>query len=61
MFAIAIALLVEPQIGVFYTTGPFIMGAVTSLAAGYLAMMVAVRANVRTAKLAHVASLDEAF
>lgn len=50
IFASLIGLTVEPQIGVFYTTGPFLLGAITSILSGYIAMYIAVRANVRTAK-----------
>jgi Na+/H+-translocating membrane pyrophosphatase len=49
-FAVVIAICVEPSIGVFYTTMPFLIGALTSIVSGYVAMTVAVRANVRTAK-----------
>ena len=55
-----IGLTVEPEIGVFYTTGPFLLGAATSILSGYIAMYIAVRANVRTAKQAQE-SLDDAF
>jgi Na+/H+-translocating membrane pyrophosphatase len=44
----------------FYTTGPFLLGAITSIISGYIGMQIAVRANVRTAKLAQE-SLDKAF
>jgi inorganic pyrophosphatase len=40
---------VEPEVGAFYTTGPFLLGALTSIASGYISMQIAVRANVRTA------------
>lgn len=60
IFAVGIALAVEPEIGVFYTTGPFILGALTSIVSGYVSMQIAVRANVRTAKQAQV-SLEKAF
>ena len=44
-----IALLVEEEIGQFWTTSAFILGAVTSIASGYIGMRVAVFANSRTA------------
>lgn len=43
-----------------YTTIPFLLGAFTSIIAGYIGMQIAVRANVRTAKEARY-SLDRAF
>jgi len=43
-----------------YTTIPFLLGAFTSIIAGYIGMQIAVRANVRTAKEARH-SLDGAF
>lgn len=52
VFAAVISVTVEPQFGVFYTTGPFLIGALTSILSGYIAMQIAVRANVRTAKQA---------
>jgi Na+/H+-translocating membrane pyrophosphatase len=57
---VVIALAVEPEVGVFYTTGPFMIGALTSIVSGYIAMQIAVRANVRTAKQAQ-SSLACAF
>jgi len=50
IFAIIINLTVEKQVGQFYTTGPFLIGAATSMLSGYIGMQIAVRANVRTAK-----------
>lgn len=49
LFAAVIALCVEPQFGSFFTVGPFLLGAATSICSGAIAMMVAVRTNVRTA------------
>jgi H+-translocating diphosphatase len=60
MFGVAIQVLVEPYYGCFLTTGPFLLGALTSIVSGYLAMQIAVRANVRTAIQAQN-SLAEAF
>jgi H+-translocating diphosphatase len=47
-----------------YTTVAFLLGAITSVISGYIGMQIAVRANVRTAKLAETslnASFDIAF
>ena len=60
LFAVVIAICVEPQIGSFYTVGPFLLGAATSICSGAIAMMVAVRTNVRTAFQAQE-GLDQAF
>ena len=60
IFAVIISLTVEPKFMTFYTTGPFLLGAVTSILSGYIGMQIAVRANVRTAKQAQE-SLDKAF
>jgi len=38
IFAAVIAIAVEPEIGCFYTTGPFLLGATTSIVSGYIAM-----------------------
>ena len=50
LFSIIIGLTVEENIGQFYTVVPFLVGALTSLASGYIGMMIAVKANVRTCK-----------
>lgn len=60
IFAAIIACTVEPALGTFFTTGPFLLGAFTSIISGYIGMQIAVRANVRTAKQAQD-SLDKAF
>mmetsp|Transcript_25385 Transcript_25385/g.17934 ORF Transcript_25385/g.17934 Transcript_25385/m.17934 type:complete len:497 (+) Transcript_25385:322-1812(+) len=60
IFAVIISLTVEKEVGQFLTTGPFILGAATSILSGYIGMQIAVRANVRTAKEA-CGSLNGAF
>lgn len=60
LFALVIVFTVERQLGEFWSTVPFLVGAATSLLSGYIGMQVAVRANVRTAKMA-TDSLNEAF
>jgi K(+)-stimulated pyrophosphate-energized sodium pump len=59
-FSIIIATTVEESIGQFQTTGPFLLGALTSIISGYIGMQIAVRANIRTAKQATI-SLNDAF
>jgi H(+)-translocating pyrophosphatase len=49
LFAVVIALLVEEKLGQFYTVFAFVLGALTSIASGYIGMKVAVFANSRTA------------
>ena len=60
LFSLIIIFTVEPVLGTFYTTIPFLVGALTSVVSGYIGMQVAVRANVRTTKLA-MENLDGAF
>jgi len=60
LFSIIIGLTVEENIGQFYTVVPFLVGALTSLASGYIGMMIAVKANVRTCKEA-IFSLHRGF
>ena len=50
IFAVAIAFVAEPEIGTFWTTGAFIVGALTSVLSGYIGMWISVRANIRTTK-----------
>lgn len=40
----------EPTLGYFYTTFAFLIGAITSIASGYIGMRIAVYSNVRTTK-----------
>jgi H+-translocating diphosphatase len=49
LFSIVLALLVEDQLGEFWTVFAFILGASTSIVAGYIGMKVAVFSNSRTA------------
>jgi len=60
VFAVFMALLVEEKFGQLYTTGPFLLGAITSIVSGYIGMQIAVQANIRTAKMATM-SLNDAF
>lgn len=48
------------DVGGFYTTTAFVLGATTSILSGYIGMTIAVRTNVRTAKNA-LASMNDAF
>ncbi|OMJ86307.1 hypothetical protein SteCoe_12220 [Stentor coeruleus] len=48
IFAIIIATLVD-ELGTFWTTGAFVLGALTSIVSGYIGMKVAVFSNCRTA------------
>jgi inorganic pyrophosphatase len=50
LFSVVIAFTVEKEPGQFYTVAPFILGAITSIISGYIGMMIAVKANVRTCK-----------
>ena len=59
VFAIIVAIVVD-QPGTFYSTAAFVLGALTSMLAGYIGMWISVRANVRTTKLANN-SLHEGF
>jgi len=59
-FSIFLAVVVEREPWTFWVTGAFLLGSLTSLAAGYIGMWISVRANVRTTKKAHE-GLDRAF
>jgi inorganic pyrophosphatase len=58
IFAAVIFLTVD--VGGFYTTTAFVLGATTSILSGYIGMQIAVRTNVRTAKNA-LTSMNDAF
>jgi len=60
VFSLIIFFTAEQSFMMPYTTIPFLLGAFTSIIAGYIGMQIAVRANVRTAKQARQ-SLDSAF
>lgn len=49
VFCVIIALLVEEELGQFWTTTAFVLGAATSVVSGFIGMKVAVYANKRTA------------
>jgi inorganic pyrophosphatase len=48
LFSILISVAVEKRVGEFWTVGSFTLGALTSILSGYIGMMIAVKANVRT-------------
>ena len=48
VFALLIVFLAEHKLGYFYTTVAFIIGAQTSLAAGFVGMKIATKTNIRT-------------
>jgi K(+)-stimulated pyrophosphate-energized sodium pump len=50
LFAILISVSVEKEPWTFYTSGAFLLGALTSICSGYIGMWIAVRANVRVTK-----------
>lgn len=61
IFSIIVAFCAEEKIGLFYATIAFIVGAFTSIISGYIGMMVAVKANVRTTKEAACNGIHSAF
>ena len=60
VFTIAIVFLAEKQLGFFYTSVAFIIGAFTSLGAGFIGMKIATKTNIRTAYKACY-SMGDAF
>jgi H(+)-translocating pyrophosphatase len=60
IFAVIIFFVAEKESGDFYVTFAFLLGALTSIVSGYIGMWIAVRANVRTSKMANH-SLHDAF
>ena len=60
IFAVIIACVVEKEKYTYYVTCAFILGALTSIASGYIGMWISVRTNVRVSKMAN-SSLHDAF
>ena len=60
LFGVLIALVVEPERGTFWITGAFGLGAITSIASGYIGMWISVRTNVRCTKVCN-SSLADGF
>ena len=60
IFAVIIACVVEKEKYTYYVTSAFILGALTSIASGYIGMWISVRTNVRVSKMANN-SLHDAF
>jgi uncharacterized membrane protein (DUF106 family) len=60
IFAVIIACVVEKEKYTYYVTIAFILGALTSIASGYIGMWISVRTNVRVSKMAN-SSLHDAF
>jgi len=50
LFSVILFVCVEPTFGTAYTTVAYVIGAFTSILAGYLGMRIAVYTNVRTTK-----------
>ncbi len=48
LFAILVACVAEPHIGMFYTTIAFLIGGFTSIVSGFIGMKIATYTNVRT-------------
>jgi Na+/H+-translocating membrane pyrophosphatase len=57
---VIIACVVEKEKYTYYVTTAFILGALTSIASGYIGMWISVRTNVRVSKMAN-SSLHDAF
>ena len=60
LFSFILVFTVEKEPGTYYTTFAFLLGATSSILAGYIGMWIAVRANVRTTKMCNN-TLEQGF
>lgn len=60
LFSFILIFTVEKEPGTYYTTFAFLLGATSSILAGYIGMWIAVRANVRTTKMCNN-TLEQGF